>query len=132
MLIVFRKSLVFILVMLQLFAPLVHAHSGSKDFNQGLHIPGLESYYNSHDAAVAQKVNLDQDTEGLLVVVDTGIKNPHDTIAETEKIEFGLLPSSQIKVSSLPFSDSNFSPQAQSFVFRKYLSTSRSRAPPAQ
>jgi hypothetical protein len=132
MLIVFRKSLVFILVMLQLFAPLVHAHSGSKDFNKGLHIPGLETFYINHDAAVVQKVNLDQDAEGLLVVVDAGIKNPHDTIAETEKVEFGFLPSSQILVSSLPFSDSNFSPQTLSFVFQKTHSTPRSRAPPAQ
>lgn len=132
MVLVLRKSLIIVLAMLQLFAPLVHAHTGDKNFNQGFHIPGLESYRTNQDAPVVQNVNVAWDSEGLLVVVDAGIKNPQDLFVESTGNFFALLPSHQLQIATLRESDSNFSPQRQSFSFRRHLSTKSPRAPPAQ
>lgn len=132
MVLVLRKSFIIVLAMLQLFAPLVHAHTGDKNFNQGFHIPGLESYRTNQDAPVIQNVNVAWDSEGLLIVVDAGIKNPQDIFVERADHSFALLPSHQLQRAVLPESDSNFSPQRQSFSFRRHPSTQSPRAPPAQ
>lgn len=132
MVIVFRNSLVVVLAMLQLFAPLVHAHSGDKNVTRGLHIPGLEAYHSNHDAAVARNVNYENHADGLLVVVDAGIKMPQDGFAKSDKVEFALLPVSQLKLNTLAFTESNFSPHSQSFCFQRCYSTLSARAPPAR
>jgi hypothetical protein len=132
MLSVLNKSLVVMLAMLQFFAPLVHAHTGDKSFSQGLHIPGLEALHTFHDAAVVQNVNVDRGSEGLLVVVDAGIKNPHDMSIENTDTDFVLLPSGYMPVIALPESDQNFSPQTQSANSQRLLPAHTPRAPPAQ
>lgn len=132
MLPVIRKSSIILLAILQLFAPLVHAHAGQNSFNEGLHVPGLELYLPNQDAPVFQDVNADWGSEGMLVVVDTGIKNPQDIIVEIENVDFALPPSDQSRVNALPKNDSSKTPQPQSFSFRRKLSTLSPRAPPAQ
>jgi hypothetical protein len=132
MLVLLRKHLILVLAMLQFFAPLVHAHTGDKNFNQGLHIPGLESYLASHDATVFQDVNIDWDSEGLLVVVGAGIKNPQGIFVESPKGGVALLPSSRLQITDLIKNDNNFSPQSQSFNLPRLLYTLSPRAPPAQ
>jgi hypothetical protein len=127
-----RKYLILVLAMLQFFAPLVHAHTGDKYFNQGLHIPGLESYLAHQDAPVSQKVKVDWDAEGLLVVVDTGIKSTQDISVAGTASDFALLPSDQLRVTALPENDNNFSPQRHSFSFRRLPPLFSPRAPPAQ
>jgi hypothetical protein len=127
-----RKTLMLVLAMLQFFAPLVHAHTGDKNFNQGLHIPGLESYLAHQDAPVLHNVNVEWDAEGLLVMVDTGIKNTQDVSVASIDSDFALLPSNQLQVSALPETDNNFSPQHQSFSFRRLSPVFSPRAPPAQ
>jgi hypothetical protein len=131
MLLVIRQSFIIVLAMLQLFAPLVHAHTGNNSFNQGLHIPGLELYRTTQDSPAIKNVNADWETEGLLVVVDAGINNPHDMFIESVDIGFALLPSGQLQVSALPDSDSNFSPHTQAAVYRQLPATHSPRAPPA-
>lgn len=126
------QFLIIVLAMLQLFAPLVHAHTGDKNFNQGLHVPGLESYLINQHAPVYHNVNVDWDSEGLLVGVDAGIKNPQDISVERTESAFAMLPSDQLRVSALPENDSNFSPQLQSFSFRRLPPLFSPRAPPAQ
>jgi hypothetical protein len=132
MLSVHRKSLIVVLAMLQFFVPLVHAHTGDKSFNQGLHIPGLESYLTYQDAPALQDVNHDSDSEGLLVVVDAGIKDPQDISVESTGRSFALLPSDQLRITALPENDNNYSPQLQPFSFRRPLPPHSPRAPPAQ
>jgi hypothetical protein len=134
MLTVFRQSLIIVLAMLQLFAPLVHAHTGSHNFSQGLHIPGLEPFLPDNHAPVSQKVNfvVDRHTEGFLVVVDAGIKNPHDFIAEIDQSGFALLSFSHLQIKCMPACDSNFSPHCQAVTFRKHFSPLSPRAPPVQ
>lgn len=130
MLPVTRQSFVIVLALLQLFVPLVHAHTGSNNFNHGLHIPGLELYRVTQDTPVIQSVNVDWDSEGLLVVVDTGIKNPQDNFIENVDPNYVLLPADQLRISALPQSDCNFSPQSQSFSLRRLAVTHSPRAPP--
>jgi hypothetical protein len=132
MLSVFRKSLVIMLAMLQLFAPLVHAHAGNSSFNQGLHIPGLELYRTNQDTSVSQAVNVNWDSEGLLVVVDAGIKQSPDIFVEHTDHGFALLPSDQLQISALPKTDSNFFPQLKSLSTQRPHSQNLTRAPPAQ
>lgn len=132
MLLLIRKYLILILALLQLVAPLVHAHTGHKSFTQGLHIPGLELYRTSQDASVLQAVNSGSDAEGLLIVVDAGIKSPQDSMTVTVEQHYTLPSMSQLPVSTLPETDSNFSPQYRAFHSRELLSISAPRAPPAQ
>ena len=132
MLSVLNKSLVVALAMLQLFAPLVHAHTGDKSFNQGLHIPGLETYLADQDTSAFQDVNYDWDSEGLLVVVDAGIKNPQDIVVVNSESSFSLLPPGQLRITALPETDSNFSPQTQPVNSRRLLPAHFPRAPPVQ
>lgn len=127
-----RKTLILVLAMLQFFAPLVHAHTGDKNFNQGLHLPGLESYHALQDAPVLQNVNVEWYAEGLLIMVDTGIKSTQDISVASIDSDFALLPSDQLQVSALPETDNNFSPQHQSFSFRRLPPLFSPRAPPAQ
>jgi hypothetical protein len=49
-----RPFLVFVLVLLQCIAPLVHAHTGENFSIQGLHIPGLEVYGHSESIDVLE------------------------------------------------------------------------------
>lgn len=132
MILLIRKYLILILALLQLFAPLVHAHTGHKSFTQGLHIPGLELYRTSQDTQVLQAVNSDTNTEGLLILVDAGIKSPQDVMTVIVNNHYALLPANQLQINVLPKTDSNFSPQYRSFHLRELLSISAPRAPPAR
>ena len=70
-----RKFLVIFLAILQLIAPLVHAHAGEKISDLGLHVPGLEMYGVKHDALMSQAVNYDFNSDGIIVGVDAGMKD---------------------------------------------------------
>lgn len=132
MLLVIRKSLIFMLAMLQFFAPLVHAHTGHGNFNEGLHIPGLELYRSNQDAPVIQNVRVDSGAEGWLVVVESGIKNPQHISVEGADHSFALMPPDQFPISALPKHQNNFSPQYLSFNFPRLPTVHSPRAPPAQ
>jgi hypothetical protein len=129
---VIRKSFIFMLVMMQFFAPLVHAHTGEKSFSKGLHIPGLESYQSNQNAVVFQNVNSGWHSEGLLVMVDAGIKSPNDISVVGEETGFALLPDGLLNLAVLPKSDNNFSPQFQPLRHHKVFTPHSPRAPPAQ
>jgi len=94
----FRTFLVIFLVLLQCVAPLVHAHAGERFFavtshdTGKLHIPGLEAYGDGYDrprpgAEILQycSAKLDAPSEGIVVGVDTGIKqNLHNDVADAD------------------------------------------------
>ncbi len=131
---IFRKNLILLLAMLQLFAPLVHAHTGGHKSNQGLHIPGLEPYLivNQH-APANQNVNLnkaDWDAEGILIAVDTGIKKPHDGIIVSQDSGFTLTPYNPLQISLLINNVSNFSPHPRVAFHKQLHSPLSARAPP--
>lgn len=132
MIAVFQKNLVFLLVMLQLVAPLVHAHIGSNSFNQGLHMPGLELYRINHDGPAVQTVNADRDADGLLVVMDAGIIDTPDAFLAKKSQTHSAVLVGQIQVSLIPPTDSNFTPQQPLLTSRIFPSSHSPRAPPAQ
>lgn len=134
-----RISLVVFLVLLQLLAPLVHAHAGSpvfSAFNAGaakLHVPGLETlnaHYDNPSAEQGLKATLDVPQEGMVVGVNTGIMQAQpDSLADcdfacyctqtTPKIGFfrviGILP---------------FPPPPFIFAYQLARSAHAPRAPP--
>jgi hypothetical protein len=96
-----RPFLVFVLVLLQCIAPLVHAHTSEKFLSQGLHIPGLEVYgysasVDAVDAPQSASVlsckmsTFCSDMDGQVVGVNTGfsrdlalpIQHLHKVIAD--------------------------------------------------
>ena len=115
-----RKLLVIFLVMLQLIAPLVHAHTGEKVSGlAGFHVPGLEMY------------SVDFSPDGIIVGVNAGIKdkqvylltdndncyNPHQIPAfNTAHILFNV----------------NLSPQPAQLLCRLFILSPSPRAPPTQ
>lgn len=72
-----RIAIIGLLALMQLFAPLVHAHAGGGQFAGALHIPGLEflAKSNGHSALApaGQGECLD-----VIVVPAPGLKNPGD------------------------------------------------------
>jgi hypothetical protein len=131
--------------MLQLFAPLVHAHVGEKaglmpnsDFGT-LHVPGLEQFSINRDAAIAQVERLhrnvavhDSGFDDMLVGIDTGINARQSTIEIDLDHSFYLHQQAAVFKSAISPFDTNFSPQSQLFVCRLLIPSLSPRAPPVQ
>jgi|APCry1669193181_1035450.scaffolds.fasta_scaffold09278_4 hypothetical protein len=75
MLLTLRKFLIIFLTILQLFAPLVHAHASDSHSNQGFHVPGLEDFSSQHDSLAYLKAPAFHTcVDGVLVSVGLGLK----------------------------------------------------------
>jgi hypothetical protein len=80
MIFLLRPYLVTLLVLLQLIAPLVHAHTGEQVVSQGIHLPGLERYVRfqsqatSSNDALCQAIVFYNDSDGLVVGIHTGLQ----------------------------------------------------------
>ncbi len=64
-----------ILALLQLVAPLVHAHTGEESSAQGLHLPGYEHYNVNHDTPEFHALSHACAEEHSIISVGTGIKH---------------------------------------------------------
>jgi hypothetical protein len=127
-----RKFIVFFLAILQLIAPLVHAHTGEKISSQGLHVPGLEMYGVEHAAHAIQASSYDLSSVGIIVGVDAGMKDKKLTaISDADNSRYLHQQISVLNPADFPF-DTNFSPQAVQFVCRLFIPSFSPRAPPAQ
>jgi len=132
MFIALRKFIVISLAILQLIAPLVHAHAGEKVSDLGLHVPGLERYGIKHDALMSMAVNYDFNADGIVVGVDAGIKdNQSNAVVDSDDDPYLHQQAATVKTALSPF-DANFSPQAAQFVCRLLIPSLSPRAPPAQ
>lgn len=120
-----RKFIIIFLALLQLIAPLVHAHAGEDISNTGLHVPGLEMYSADHDTQMSQAISHD----GVMIGVDVGMK---DKKMNADLTNSHYLPQ-QISVFNPALSpfDHNFTPQAQQFICRLFIPSLSPRAPPA-
>lgn len=125
-----RKSTVIFLAILQLIAPLVHAHAGEKVSDLGLHVPGLEMYGVDHAAHMSQAVNYDSHSEGIIVGIDTGMRDKQ-VIVDLDDSYYLHQQAPVFNAAISPF-DINFSPQSQPFVCRLFIPSLSPRAPPAQ
>lgn len=144
-----RKFTVIFLAILQLIAPLVHAHAGEKVSSLGLHVPGLERYDVEHEAFMFQTVNYDFSSgligsrpiatfppslaaEGIIVGVDAGMKDKQtNTLVDLDNNHYLHQQTPVFNAAISPF-DTNFSPQSQLFVCRLFIPSQSPRAPPAQ
>lgn len=128
-----RKFLVIFLTMLQFIAPLVHAHASGYSPNQGLHVPGLEYFGAEHnpllDQIKTQHYNVSVD--GMIVGVNTGLKqNPTDNKADADNNYYLHQQTVAFNIAVSRF-DTNFSPQPEQLVYRLFILSPPSRAPPA-
>ena len=71
----FRLAVLSLLLLLQLFAPLVHAHAGGGPVSGMLHVPGLE-FLGKPDGSAAEPAGGQPDTGQLIVGMAPGLKNP--------------------------------------------------------
>jgi hypothetical protein len=144
-----RKSTVIFLAILQLIAPLVHAHAGEKVSGLGLHVPGLEMYGVEHNAFVSQAISHDSSSgrigsrpiatlppspavEEIIVGVDAGMKDKQiNAVADLDNSHYLHQEIPALNAAISPF-DTNFSPQAAQFVCRLFIPSLAPRAPPAQ
>ncbi len=127
-----RKFTVIFLAILQLIAPLVHAHAGEKDADFGLHVHGLEMHSAEHDTLAFHAVSYDFSSEGIIIGIDAGIKNkPINTVADFDNSYYLHQQAPVFKAAISPF-DTNFSPPPMQFVCRLSIPSLSPRAPPAQ
>lgn len=135
MLTTLRKFTVIFLAIVQLIAPLVHAHAGEKVPGFGLHIHGLEMHnddHDDHDDHAFQAVSHDFSAEGIIVGVAAGMKDKQVNAAVEADNSYSLPQQvSAFNAAISPF-DTNFSPQATQFVCRLLIPSLSPRAPPAQ
>jgi len=127
-----RRFTVIFLAILQLIAPLVHAHAGEKILDLGLHVPGLEIYGVEYRSPQSQAISDDFSSEGIIVSIDAGMKDKQanaDTDLDNSHYLHQQVP--VFNAAILPF-DSNFSPQSQQFACRLLIPSLSPRGPPAQ
>ena len=76
-----RRFLIIVLTLLQLIAPLVHAHASEHILKQGLHVPGLELSGSEYFGLIAPEIKSLQhnvSVDGMIVVIDLGVKRNQD------------------------------------------------------
>ncbi|GAB6140321.1 hypothetical protein JCM14076_10500 [Methylosoma difficile] len=129
-----RLVVVMFLAMLQLVAPLAHAHARESIGNGGLHIPGLEIYSAGQSPEISG-VTESSAFDDALVMVDTGIKQNqsliHNAQADNDNSPYLLAQLFLFDCAdntSLPA----FPPYSQVLSGRLPNHSHKSRAPPAQ
>ncbi len=136
---ILRPCLVTFLVLLQLVAPLVHAHAGKMAFSVPstgtgkLHVPGLEILVSTEaDNRQYSLATIDVPSEGVIFGIDAGIKQHQDNGLSDADVSYYL--HQKTIVFNLPVSpfDNNFSPQASAVICRLPVFSHSPRAPPVQ
>jgi hypothetical protein len=69
-----QKITIIVLALLQLAAPLVHAHGQTETVGTGLHVPGLESLAIGNDVNGVSSLITPQHSENFLLDISTGIE----------------------------------------------------------
>ncbi|TAN66984.1 MAG: hypothetical protein EPN17_12190 [Methylobacter sp.] len=138
-----RKFTVVFLAILQLIAPLVHAHAGEKISGLGLHVPGLEMYgvvqAASYDFSLGHIDSRPIATllpspaiEGIIIGVDAGIKDKQVNAAAESDNSYYLHQPAPVFNAAIPPFDKTIPLQSQQFVGRLFIPSLSPRAPPAQ
>lgn len=125
-----RRYLLVLLGLLQLVAPLVHAHSGNNFARFGLHLPNLEIYsaVNEQQAPTLQPVD-DLSLDDAIVSISTGIKNQQNDADDLSLLLY--FPPNPVSISlALSSYEINFSPQPPHRLKTLVHSPQSPRAPP--
>lgn len=131
MILTMRRYLLVLLVLLQMIAPLVHAHSGSDFARFGLHLPNLEIYSvaDNQSSPAFQSLDYLTSSDDAIVSICAGIENPqHDSNDLLPLLYFP--PAPVVFCPALISCEINFSPHT-TFTFKTlYYSLQSPRAPP--
>lgn len=136
MLPLFRLILIAMLVMLQLLAPLVHAHTRQNAFNDEvtgkLHMPGLETL-NLQGDEIGQYLNATatDPSEGLAVGIDHGIKQSSQKLSADTAPTYYLDTATWLVAVDFITEKINFSPHLIPLLSRFSVTSHTPRAPPA-
>jgi hypothetical protein len=127
-----RKFLIIALTILQLFAPLVHAHASESPSNQGLHVPGLEHYSLHHESIAYSKAPaVYACIDGVMVGVGLGLKQKLSTTqADTDNGFYLPMHRLPLSIMALPLKCYD-SESGQPLLARLLSSPPPSRAPPS-
>ena len=68
------KILTILLVLLQLIAPLVHAHATEDSSKIGFHLPEFEHLNTHHDSSAVDSAHSTETDHCLIINIETGIK----------------------------------------------------------
>jgi len=127
------------LALLQLIAPLVHAHAGEKhrafpEIGSGkVHIPGLERYSIGNHPVTIGSLSHHYLAEGFVIGVDTGIKQKQaKPVVDSGTVSYFLPPPALDGAYDPPAVDINFPPHAPAGIFRLLVALHTPRAPPTQ
>jgi hypothetical protein len=129
-----RKFIVIFLTMLQFIAPLVHAHASEYSSSQGLHVPGLENFGTEHNTLIDQIKSLQYNVsvDGMIVGVNIGHKQNQTNLQNDLDNNYYLPQQTVAFNTAVSRFDTNFSPQPEHLVYRLFIPSPPSRAPPAQ
>ena len=125
-----RNFLVLFLVLLQLFAPLVHAHVDEHYTNVGIHLPGLESHDPKFNSPALQAIHYTFSSNNLVVSINTGIKAKHDKNLPVSGDDDYIHQPFFVFNAATAATDINFSPQSSTIVLPHTTSPYAPRAPP--
>ena len=129
MLTALNKFLFILLAMLQLVAPLVHAHTAGEFYESGLHVPGLEQFTYSDDSTIARAINDGADGSHLIVDLDVGFIKAAQDNGEVQYY-FLIQNGFPLSLSVLRY-EINFSPQIHHIPIPSlFLAGLSPRAPP--
>ncbi len=130
MLIFPRQFIVLLLILLQLVAPLLHAHSGVELNHNRLHLPGLEVINNNlTDIQTLEPLSQDEDF-GVIVGVCTGI-NRDINFTDTDSPEVPFISSKKDFISIYYCSNQNNTFYFKPPPLNQLAKTHSSRAPPS-
>jgi hypothetical protein len=126
------KILIIFLTILQLFAPLVHAHASESTSKQGFHVPGLEHYSSHHESiAYIKAPAVHACIDGVMVSVGLGLQQKLSTTKTDTDNGFYLQTHwPPLSIVALPLKCYGSKP-AQPLLARLLSSPPPSRAPPS-
>ncbi len=124
-----RNFFIILLVQIQFFAPLVHAHSGLSQIGAGIHLPGLEFINHDHGSGNFAASSLRPGQEGVLVNISSGIK--HKCAIQDVLPDVFILPEDMPLSTASNHKDGNFSPHGHPAGLQAQPIAHSPRAPPA-
>ncbi len=126
-----RIFTVIFLAILQLIAPLVHAHTGENIPVPGFHVPGLEMYGVDHVEFESQVISRAFSSDGILVAVDAGMIDKKISVDTEDNGPYLQYQALAINIGPSPFY-TKIPSQSSQIVCRLIAPSQTPRAPPAQ
>lgn len=128
----FRPLIAISLMLLQVIAPLTHAHAGKDNAKTGLHIPGLETFSSADNLPRFQTADDYSSSDNVLFGVGAGIKQSQKALSADPGDSHYLFQSIALVPSPLSAFNTSFSPRSPPIAGVLSMPSHTPRAPPAQ